>query len=872
MIVRHDEAFPKTIFYCNGIARFASTSTCTPFTAHSTFIAHSTCLILSICLFAAYASNSTNTSWGQESPNRPYGMSGIAQSPDIRWIESLIDDGFSKFALDASESRLKLHSQDSDPYAQWLMLAMHAQTAMELETFDFSGEPRGLDAIRKGIEERTQSTRGTPREYWVRWKAGWCQWLIQQRALGSYMAVPTREPLKEWVIASIRQSLDAVEQLQLDTRKLATGPGKSITNDQKLDLQGRLALLQADLLYQRSQCYPPMSDDRSAAAAEMLRSLDQALGKLPADWIHRPSLAIARIRGQILLGQYDDAISSANKLWESLHAESDTRATSLQYEGALAVVGARASRLKGQSDAFLAWIERGGGPMASPELAMEQFAADLDRGGDQAAEKALEWKRAVGKRFGPYWEQRLDAMLVSNNSATQRNSKMPSLEILRIEIRQLLNAKRFEEAIEKLRQAEIAAAQLQAEEEALAFGMQVAAVHDSQGQRDQAAKAFFEAALHYPGQPKAAAASLMGAWLIRPNIDANVEPSSKNRSLYRERLLATALKWPTTDAAKQAVDWFERDCLSQDTIAPNLQLWTERTAATKKTSSSIGRYLLGMCVKNDAWVEPLSKLHVDLDESLKSLRGSLVDTYSEVDRDRLRTWIATTEFDLRWSTLAVDGDSSTWLGNLSRLVSGGTSGTPITDDMLRESLSNWQEDPLARLGILWFACESRASAMLSRSTAPSEQEYRQFDALQRILKGERDLDSAYPLGPAIEGTLRRSMRFYEMLASGIGGDWSGILKQLEQERDANKKSAWWLYRSARVLQSIEPRRQEAIPWYRLLASGFPAGSEAWIEARARTAQTLRWSGDGKGADQLRDLVFATYPAAEPKWRTRFEAK
>jgi hypothetical protein len=116
------------------------------------------------------------------------------------------------------------------------------------------------------------------------------------------------------------------------------------------------------------------------------------------------------------------------------------------------------------------------------------------------------------------------------------------------------------------------------------------------------------------------------------------------------------------------------------------------------------------------------------------------------------------------------------------------------------------------------------------------------------------------------------MRFYEMLASGIGGDWSGILKQLEQERDANKKSAWWLYRSARVLQSIEAQRQEAIPWYRLLASGFPAGSEAWLEARARTAQTLRWSGDSKGADQLRDLVFATYPAAEPKWRTRFEAK
>lgn len=900
-MLTHDEAFDKTDHQFNVAARFLrpwtppssiarfsrraarvsrraarySRRACRRGGLLSTFILPR---IFLICAFSLYASVLVNDSWGQNlqgnaSPrDNIYGMRGVAQSPDIRWIESLIDDGFSSIAVEACESRLKLSSQDSDAYAQWFMLLMHAQTSLDLMDFDFSSEPKGLDAIRNKLDERSQTMRGMPRELWIRWKCVWCQWLIQQRALASYLAVPTREPLKLWVITSIRQSLDAIEQLQQDTRKLATGPGKAITNDQKLDLQGRLALLQADLLYQRSQCYPSLSDDRSAAAAEMLRSLDQALGKLPADWIHRPSLAIARIRGQILLGQYDDAITSANKLWDNLHEESDTLATSLQYEGALAVVGARANRLKGQLEEFHKWIERGGGPMASPELAIEQFASDLDRGGDQAAEKALEWKRAVGRQFGPYWEQRLDAMLVSNNNTPQRPSKMPSLEILRIEIRQLLTAKRWDEAIEKLRQAEIAATQLQAEEEAFAFGMQVAAAYDSQGQREQAATAFFETASRYATQPRAASASLMGAWLIRPGAGEGKEQSLEDRALYRERLGATASKWPTTDSAKQAIDWFERDCLAGDAIVPILQIWNERTGAIKKSSASIGRYLFGVCIKNDAWLGPGNKLDTELDEALKSLRGSIADNYNEVDRDRFRAWMTTTAFDLRWSSSKLEGDSGTWASSLAQLLSSGPKQAVGTEEALRESLSPWRDDPLARLGILWFACETRASEILSRTSAPLQQDASQFDALQKMLKAERDSESACPLGPVIEISLQRSIRFYEMLAAGISGDWSGILKQFEQERESNQKSAWWLYRGARVLQSIESRRQEAIPWYRLLASGFPSGSEPWLEARARTAQTMRWSGDSKGADQLRDLVFATYPASEPKWRERFDSQ
>jgi len=74
------------------------------------------------------------------------------------------------------------------------------------------------------------------------------------------------------------------------------------------------------------------------------------------------------------------------------------------------------------------------------------------------------------------------------------------------------------------------------------------------------------------------------------------------------------------------------------------------------------------------------------------------------------------------------------------------------------------------------------------------------------------------------------------------------------------------------MQSFTEYQQNAIGLYRQMASGLPAGSQPWLEARARTAQTLRALGKVTEADQLRDLVLATYPAAETPWRNRFDSK
>ena len=72
-----------------------------------------------------------------------------------------------------------------------------------------------------------------------------------------------------------------------------------------------------------------------------------------------------------------------------------------------------------------------------------------------------------------------------------------------------------------------------------------------------------------------------------------------------------------------------------------------------------------------------------------------------------------------------------------------------------------------------------------------------------------------------------------------------------------------------MLQSSPSQREQAIQLYRSLANGLTAGSEPWFEMRARTAETMRQMGDMKSAQELANLVLATYPSLTEEWKRRF---
>jgi hypothetical protein len=54
-----------------------------------------------------------------------------------------------------------------------------------------------------------------------------------------------------------------------------------------------------------------------------------------------------------------------------------------------------------------------------------------------------------------------------------------------------------------------------------------------------------------------------------------------------------------------------------------------------------------------------------------------------------------------------------------------------------------------------------------------------------------------------------------------------------------------------------------------MAAGVVAGTEPWLEARARSVEVLRAIGQESKAVELGQLVLASYPNLSEEWKKRF---
>ena len=852
-------------------------------------------------LLAHGQSSASSQPASDESPRASYGMPSLSDAPDITFVETLIRQGLAKVAVAICNHRLSILSNDSqaknsDAFAQWTMLAMHADIAAELDDVDWNSFEPNLQTALKSLDQRAQPSLGTPREPWILWKKEWCRRFLQQRALAAFLAVPGREPIRDWILASIRQSLDTTEQLELAAQKIqptkgpAKGSSPSITASQILDLRGDLELLKADLLYQRSQCYPPKSDDRLTAAAEMLSSIDRALQRISGTWSHLPLLRIARATAQLQMGQPSDAQKSLQSLWIELEQDDSPDPKSPQWKQAIASLAARAARESSQWESAGDWIAKGGGWFASPELALEYIALTVAKNEPTSATAALEIKRDIAQRFGLYWEQRADAILVASpnhvsentpNNATLNNpsnsGSMASLEIFRIQVRQLLAAKKWREAIEKLQQAELAASQKSLDAEAFAFATQIAATFAANGEPSQAADEFYRAAVSYPDAAKAPATALMSAWLIRNPIKKttadpkeDLDAAALQRATYRERLIDTARRWPASEAASQASDWLERELLSNDSWNQLLDFWTDQVKSapnfeqqtSKQVTHTIHRLLFASTLLQDDWLEPPSKDRDNNEEHFTLLTQTIAQHAPLNERSSITSWLDTLSPAPFWQNPSKGSANSQqppqWIAQ--SIPQASTSSLPLPEN-----------DPLSRVGSLWYACESTSQALLVAPESTRVATAKELVNLLEQLTQEVAREPRYPFGPRTRARIERSIAFYGALAQCHVAKSDEGIRVLESKRDENKKSLWWIYHTARAMQSVAEQRQNAIAMYRQMASGLPAGSQPWLEARARTAQTLRLMGNATEADQLRDLVLATYPAATIPWKSRMES-
>lgn len=838
------------------------------------------------------------------------GIPAYSKSPDIVWMESLIDGKQSQgnppqLAAKVCEFRYDRSVPDSNAQAQWMMLWLHAVSHQRVQLIDWAQAPGQLQAAIDDIERMSGKVASSRRALWVAWKKTWCRSMLNQHALAASQAVPGRVPLQQWLLQSIRLGLDACDELEQQVRILqpdkgvgvATGSGANvsstvpvrITSAEILDLQGEIELLRADFLRQRCEAYPVKSDDRIAAATELLTAIDQAAGRLPGTWTFLPLLDIAKAEAELELDRVQAAQDSIVKQWSALEANPSPEAKGWRIR--LASLGAKAARRAGQFDRALSWLERAGGWETSPELALEYFAIQMHQTSSSGSpDRILQLKQTIAQRFGVYWEQRLDALLIAEprwksqlgnstgdtegvNSAAMpinlANAKT-AIELFRIEARQAIAAKNIELAIEKLQQAETAASKIDATSEAFGFAMQAAALMEQSGDRQVAADEFYRIAISYPEEAKAPAAALMSAWLLRePSSNTDAQTREMRQGMMRERLRETALQWPATPSARTAIELLEPDWIVDGALETWMLFWRdmlESHPSAEHVGLAAKRYLWFALLSQDDWLErPLGDggknktAFGDLERSLLKAVDSLQGQVGKKvpDRQKWLDWLSRLQ------------GARCWIGEERE------GSTALVEEFLIQARLAEGVDLIGDYALAWNQCEEAwqtaevGGPIALNLAVVQELEKRRLELRLAGTSDGKVRSEANSSG--VSGRVDRSLRLYR-IAVGTGRTDSAnageIERVLKEERAKAPKSLWWLYRSARTVSAFEALGDQAVALYRQMGAGVPAGSEAWLEARARTVVLLRKQGKAEQAEQLRALIEATVPDLSEAWKQR----
>ena len=195
----------------------------------------------------------------------------------------------------------------------------------------------------------------------------------------AFIAVPTRTPIREWSLATIRNCLQELESLQSLVQK-APARGKSNsklapTSEQWSSLTNDIFLLQTDFLLLRALYYPAKSTERIAAATEMMTAIDKAELGINEDWPGRPNLELARYTALIHLERPTEALKGIKALDQRLTQPAEGKPKqSNRWQLRMASLAAEACRKLGNIEESTHWLASVGGWKVAPEIAIEHFA------------------------------------------------------------------------------------------------------------------------------------------------------------------------------------------------------------------------------------------------------------------------------------------------------------------------------------------------------------------------------------------------------------------------------------------------------------------------------------------------------------------
>ena len=637
----------------------------------------------------------------------------------------------------------------------------------------------------------------------------------------------------------------------------------------------------------------------------MEQSATNAASKMAEDWSGSSKLKLAIAASKWLQGQIDEAMELLIPLLQSNDSKVRQRALDLYVQCALA---------SSQPDKAKTILAQFRSSTTSPELALAQlrlalFELPADSNADsvrQAAIKDLLASRdAIGDRFGNYWRRRAEALLSSVSKSASTTSKPPSLDIIRIEIRQLLDAKRFDEAIAKLIQQAALLQKKNESDSAVQLLLQAAAISQKTLRWQPASELYRQASLLNPTHKDAAASHLMAIYCAEQELRNNSKNDTSLKqfqTLLKEQLEQFPDNSASLQAAKQlnqmlnnlkqwkvaaeelrpliakvsfskelfwivlendfrAIYWQfpEGDPAASQYAIEAFSHWNdiatnktpnEATSANSQQLASVAMLLmLDLLPESIAFSLPEQKAIPQKTELLKSLNDP-ADNSS-------KTWMSAREFALQ-------------IRDQARLQQ------PFPTASAKELLSvfdiddsagtNAQGQTPALVSIaLWSALETSAE---QAELLPPDERWQSRELLQELRKL---LDRGLAEPAWKQANLDRATRLGWRLES-VGPNRLQALNQvLERIKSQPRIAAWSRTRAVLLETGDQEELEEALGIYRKLASGARIGSEDWMQARYHSALCLLWMGKKEDAKQTADVILLTHPPQNQIWQQRWKA-
>ncbi|MDZ4851600.1 MAG: hypothetical protein SGI77_20110 [Pirellulaceae bacterium] len=836
-------------------------------------------------------------------------------------LEALYRTGLYESAIARCRASIASAKPDSIDFAKanaWLIATLAERDSLNAPTIQTA-----IEAAEIAYNSIISDPKNQKYRLWNQFAFESVRYRLAKRSVGAYLSAPTNTLRRDNALETIRGIVDQLEQLRpLVQAQIGLALRQSDRESAKFagelaTLRNRLLLLEIDSYLLRSECYPIRSNECIEAGALSLAAIEKMKEQVDPSWNGKSFLDLASFQSLVAINRFSDAIRGLEKWIPTIGG--------LEVRNRALALAAKASLLLDDYQNARRFLGMGStdSTKASPDLALANLELQIalwknrvdssspesvsPNENQQHIESILRSRDEIAQRFGDYWRQRAEALVVSSSNAkteAAHSASIPgNLDLLKVAIRQSLAAGHIGEAIEQLEQAEAASLAVNDLQQAFSFAKTILGLIRKELGSDQPSASFArfaidriaKTALKYSDQDgavqihqiaveeqaKLASAAFGGAnaanesGRYRQILHEHVDVWSDDATSDANRQRLQALYLGTGDLALLVELWrstINALLLNSETAAasPSEDRQEKRIAASQYLISTM---LLSSIVNKVNFSQS--------DESLAMMHSTYVSTYELLSGDY--DWWTIDGGIRRSDGRALDwgivkpenADSDIPKLILKILVSAKQNSASDIGSELQTFLEWYQEDRVGRVGYLAALNVAVSNILRLRSTDHWEQSDRNdWAALLGKLHSampttlETELDT---LHSSVKSELSEIASLVEARALAMKGEAVQAKSRLERLRQSDPRNPLWTLELARVYElSGKEALNDAIQRYRQLAAGSQIGTETWYEVRLSSARCLRKMEKIKEADEVLALVQAMVVDMPTKWKQRIK--